>query len=118
MLVADSLETLHGVNALSKVNSLDEKGNTVLGRGDELNNHDILTGSIPDGTASGSTIDTTCGNWTTGSGGSAIVGHHDRIGINESAPMKSWNSSHGTRGCSLEQLRTTGGAGLFYCFAE
>lgn len=117
-LVAENIETLHGVNALSKGNSLDEKGNIVLGRGDEQNNHDILTGSLPDGTASGSTTDTTCGNWTTGSGGSAIVGHHDRIGINDSEPMKSWNSSHGTRGCSLEQLRTTGGAWLFYCFAE
>ena len=106
------------MNALSKVNSLDEKGNTVLGRGDELNNHDILTGSLPDGTASGSTVDTTCGNWMTGSGGSAIVGHHDRIGIKGGGAMKSWNSSHGTRGCSLDQLRTTGGAGLYYCFAE
>ncbi|MBP9812075.1 hypothetical protein KBC86_01725 [Candidatus Gracilibacteria bacterium] len=117
-LIAENLESLHGVNAITKTSALDEKGNKIFGRGDEINNHDILTGSLPDGTASGSTIDTTCGNWTTGSGGSAIVGHHDRIGINDSEPMKSWNSSHGSRGCSLDQLRMSGGAGLFYCFAE
>lgn len=78
----------------------------------------MLTGSMPDGTASGSTSDTTCGNWTKDIAGSTIVGHHDRIGINDSEPMKSWNSSHQTRGCSLDELRSTGGAGFFYCFAE
>jgi hypothetical protein len=79
----------------------------------------MLTGSMADGSASTSdTVDTTCGNWTSSSTGSAIVGHHDRIGINDSAPMKSWNSSHGTRGCSIESFNQTGGAGLFYCFAQ
>lgn len=118
VLAVENLAVLHGPNALTKTVSLDENGDIVSGRWDTTNNHDILTGSLPDGTASGSTTDTTCGNWTTGSGWSAIVGHHDRIGINDSDAMKSWNSSHSTRGCSLEQLRTTGGAGLFYCFAE
>lgn len=118
VLAVENLAALHGTNSLAKTISLDEKGNIVSGRGDTPNNHDILTGSLPDGTASGSTTDTTCGNWTTGSGGSAIVGHHDRIGIDDSDAMKSWNSSHATRGCSIEQLRSTGGAGLYYCFAE
>ena len=118
VLIAENIEALHSKNALSKDTSLDERGTVVLGRGDVTNNHDIITGSLPDGSASGSTTDTTCGNWTTGSSGSAIVGHHDRIGINDTEPMKSWNSSHATRGCSLEELKSTGGAGLFYCFAE
>jgi len=64
-----------------------------------------------------SAADTTCGNWTRSGDGSAIVGHHDRRGLNELAPAKSWNSSHATRGCGLEQLKLTGGAGLLYCFA-
>lgn len=118
VMIAESVEALHGANIFTKDISLDENGNIVSGRGDEINNHDILTGSLPDGTATGSTTDTTCGNWTTGSGGSALVGHHDRIGLDESDSAKSWNSSHGTRGCGLDQLRTTGGAGLYYCFAQ
>ena len=61
--------------------------------------------------------DTTCGNWTRSGEGSAVVGHHDRMGLRDDDASKSWNSSHGTRGCGLDALRTTGGAGLFYCFA-
>jgi hypothetical protein len=88
--------------------------------------HDILTGSNPDGTAFGADADRTCANWTcanwTSSGaGAAMVGHSDRIGLNESAPMKSWNSSHPSRGpgggCSQDDLKSTGGNGLIYCFA-
>ena len=81
--------------------------------------HDILTGSQPDGTAFTVAEDRTCGNWTrSGADGAAMVGHHDRRGLNEDPPAKSWNSSHLTRGgCSQEALRGTGGAGLLYCFA-
>ena len=61
--------------------------------------------------------DTTCANWTSSGEGSAIVGHHDRHGLKDTRHMTSWNSSHGTRGCSQEGLKSTGGAGLFYCFA-
>ena len=118
-LIAEDPEVLHGENNLSKQSALDENGNTVFGRGDERNDHDILTGSNPDGTASTTNIlGTTCLNWTAATGSSAIVGHHDRIGINDSAPMKSWVTSHSSRGCSLPQLRSTGGAGLIYCFAK
>jgi hypothetical protein len=60
--------------------------------------------------------DTTCGNWTKSGEGSAIVGHHDRAGLKPTRHMQSWNSSHGTRGCSQDQLKSTGGAGLIYCF--
>ena len=118
MMVATSVDDLHGPNnKLSKQNSLTEKGEVVSGRGDPVNMHDILTGSTADGRADTSAPDTTCGNWTQNGEGSAIVGHHDRIGLNESAPMKSWNMSHPTRGCSMDALKATGGGGLLYCFA-
>ena len=117
LMVATSVDDLHGPNnKLSKQNSLTEKGEVVSGRGDPVNMHDILTGSTADGRADTSAPDTTCGNWTQSGEGSAIVGHHDRIGLNESAPMKSWNMSHPTRGCSMEALKSTGGGGLLYCF--
>jgi hypothetical protein len=117
-LIASNLEELHMNNMLNKQTALTEKGQVVSGRGDTPNVHDILTGSDSTGTLVATTTDTTCKNWTSGEVGSAYVGHHDRIGINDSAPMKSWNSSHLTRGCSLPQLNSTGGAGLFYCFAK
>jgi hypothetical protein len=101
-------------NAISKETALDESGNVVDGRGDEPNRHDILTGSLPDGTAA----EQTCEDWTSSGEGSAMVGHHDRMGLDDSPPAKSWNSSHASRGCSLEALRGTGGDGLLYCFAE
>jgi hypothetical protein len=116
--VAKDLDDLHDDPNINKETALDEKGNPVKGRGDTPNEHDILTGTQPDGTAfAASEDDKTCGNWTKSGEGSAVVGHHDRIGLRDDAPSKSWNSSHGTRGCGMEALRSTGGAGLFYCFA-
>ena len=117
-LIAATLEELHGTNNLSKATALTEMGQVVLGRGDTPNMHDILTGSNADGTLAVGATDTTCANWTSSTDGSAVVGHHDRIGINDSEPMKSWNSSHASRGCSLDALKSTGGNGLYYCFAE
>ena len=108
---------LHGNNNLSKLTALTEKGETVCGRGHPVNTNDILTGSTAEGLVMNSGKDTTCGNWTQSGEGSAIVGHHDRIGTDESAPMKSWNSSHATPRCSPEKLRAVGGGGLLYCFA-
>lgn len=117
-VVATSVDDLHSANnKLTKQTALTEKGEVISGRGDPVNLHDILTGSTPDGRASTAANDTTCGNWTKSGEGSALVGHHDRIGLNEEPPAKSWNSSHGTRGCGLEALKTTGGGGLLYCFA-
>lgn len=119
-MIAANADELHGENNLSKSTAVTEKGDMVSGRGDDVNTHDILTGSNMDGTLAISEEggDTTCMNWTSSSEGSAVVGHHDRVGIDDSAAMKSWNSSHASRGCSLENLRSTGGGGLFYCFAE
>ncbi|HET7825728.1 MAG TPA: hypothetical protein VFK90_10360 [Anaeromyxobacter sp.] len=118
VVVAKSVEDLHSPNNnLNKQTALTEKGEPVSGRGDAVNTHDMLTGSDPDGNYSTAGADTTCGNWTSSGDGSAIVGHHDRMGLKETRHMKSWNSSHGTRGCSQDALKSTGGAGLFYCFA-
>lgn len=118
VLIARNVNELHsGRDKINKQNALTEKGETISGRGDAVNMHDILTGADPAGMYSTAGSDTTCANWTSSEGGSAIVGHHDRIGLKDTRHMKSWNSSHGTRGCSQEALKSTGGAGLFYCFA-
>lgn len=118
LTVASSVDDLHSAdNQLSKQNSLTEKGEVISGRGDTVNLHDILTGSTADGRVDASAPDTTCGNWTKSGEGSAIVGHHDRIGLTDTAPAKSWNASHASRGCGVEALKSTGGGGLFYCFA-
>ena len=115
--IASGVDQLHGQNNLNKQTALTEKGEGVSGNGDPVNTHDILTGSTPEGRASTATGDTTCRNWTSGTDGSAIVGHHDRSGLRDDDASKSWNSSHGSRGCSMEALKASGGAGLLYCFA-
>ncbi len=118
VLIARNVEELHSdKNNLNKQTALNEKGEVVNGRGDKPNMHDILTGSEPDGRAFNWSGDTTCGNWTKSGEGSAQVGHHDRQGLRDDAPSKSWNSSHPSRGCSQDNLRSSGGAGLLYCFA-
>ncbi|MGH8701479.1 MAG: hypothetical protein ACREVR_09965 [Burkholderiales bacterium] len=117
-VVARNLEALHGNNNLNKQTALNEKGQLVNGSGDTPNMHDILTGSRPDGTAFTDDTDRTCGNWTRSGRGAAMVGHHDRLGIGDDKSARSWNSSHLSRGCSQDDLRSTGGAGLLYCFAS
>ncbi|MBN8994214.1 MAG: hypothetical protein J0H94_03240 [Rhizobiales bacterium] len=115
-LIASSLDELHGpANKITKQTALTEAGNIVNGRGDNPNQHDILTGSNPDGTlAEGKT----CGDWTSDAAdGLTIVGHSDRTGLDESDAAKSWNSSHPTKGCGQQGLVSTGGAGYLYCFA-
>ena len=121
VLVAKSVDDLHSpASNLNKETALDERGRPVKGRTDRPNEHDILTGSRADGTAfPGAPFpDMTCGNWTkSGPDGSAMTGHHDRAGPIAASWATSWNSAHPTRGCHPEGLRSTGGAGLFYCFA-
>jgi hypothetical protein len=118
-LVARSVEELHeGVNNINRMIALNEKGQEVNGRANNPNQHDILTGSMPDGRASTAAGDTTCGNWTKSSGdGSALLGHHDRHGLQENDAARSWNSTHPSKGCGQQNLVSTGGAGLTYCFA-
>ena len=113
--IADDVAQLHGENNLTKETQLNEKGAVVNGRGDTPNMHDILTGSTLDGTAHQAEGYTNCGNWTSNGEGSAMVGHHDRTGGGQNPT--SWNSAHGSRGCSQANLVATGGNGLFYCFA-
>jgi hypothetical protein len=117
MLIARDLDELHGINTLTKQSALTEKGELVSGRGDPVNTHDMLTGSRYDGRATPGEADTTCHNWTSSNEGSAIVGHHDRLGLRDDAASISWNSSHATPGCSPEALKSVGGGGLLYCFA-
>ncbi len=126
LVVAKSVDDLHSPNnQLNKQNSLSEKGEVITGRGDTPNRHDILTGSQADGRAFPAGDDRTCSNWTSSTTGAAMVGHHDRQGLNDSAPMLSWNSSHPSRGvqatptegCTQAALKGTGGDGLLYCFA-
>ena len=116
IIVATGVDDLHSDNnKLSKENSITEKGMPVNGRGDTPNMHDILTGSTLDGRASTDAGDSSCKNWTSSGEGAALVGHHDRQGGGTNPT--SWNFAHGSRGCSQENLKASGGAGLFYCFA-
>ena len=121
VVIAKNVTELHGANNLTKQTALTEKGDVVNGRGDTPNMHDILTGSQPDGTAFAGSEDRTCGNWTKSGQGSAMMGHSDRQGLRDDDASKSWNSSHPSRGpdggCSQSDLKSTGGNGLFYCFA-
>ena len=117
-LIARDLTHLHNGNNINKNTALDEKGVVVSGRGDKVNEHDMLTGSRADGTAFAPQTDTTCKAWTSSTDGSAILGHHDRIGPLPENWATSWNFSHQSAGCSQEALIRTGGAGRFYCFAS
>ena len=116
-VIARDVDELHRANRINKQTALTEKGTVISGRGDTPNLHDILTGSQPDGRAFSGNEDRTCGNWTRSGEGSAMVGHHDRIGLRDDEPSRSWNASHPSRGCGLDALKATGGGGLLYCFA-
>ena len=122
VVVAKDVADLHSAgNNLTKQTALSEKGEVINGRGDTPNRHDVLTGSQPDGTAFAAGEDRTCKNWTSSTQGAAMVGHIDRRGLRDDDASKSWNSSHPSRGpdggCSQNDLKSTGGDGLMYCFA-
>jgi hypothetical protein len=119
VVIATDIENLHGNNNVTKQTNLTEKGAVVNGRGDTPNTHDIVTGSQTNGVAFPPGNDMTCGNWTkSGTDGAVQMGHSDRQGLSEDYYAKSGNSSHASRGgCSQDALKSTGGAGLFYCFA-
>lgn len=121
-VVAKDVADLHSAsNNLTKQTALSERGEIINGRGDTPNRHDVLTGSQPDGTAFGPEADHTCKNWTSSMQGAAMLGHSDRMGLRDDGASKSWNSSHPSRGpdggCSQNDLKSTGGDGLLYCFA-
>jgi hypothetical protein len=128
-LHGDTIEQARLGNRINKVSALNEKGAAVNGVGDSPNEHDILTGSMPDGRAFTDAADHTCSNYTSNQnveaaargqgaapaqpGPSVQLGHHDRLG----GANASWNSVHASRGCSQPNLVSTGGAGLLYCFS-
>jgi hypothetical protein len=115
-LIASNLDQLHIMPNIVKTTALDENGELVNGRGDAPNRHDLLTGTMEDGTAyfPSVTEDRTCSNWTSSDEGSAMLGHHDRHGGGNT----SWNAAHASQGCSMDALAKTGGTGLFMCFAS
>lgn len=116
--VAASVDELHSdKNKIDVELGRSENGRRIPGRLFVVNQHDILTGSTADGRAFPPDKDMTCGNWTKNGEGAAMVGHHDRMGLRDDAPSKSWNASHPSRGCSAAALKSSGGAGLLYCFA-
>jgi len=122
VVVAKSVDDLHSdSNNLTKQNNLSEKGEVINGRSEKPNRHDILTGSTADGRAFPAGEDRTCNNWTSSTTGAAMLGHNDREGLRDDAASKSWNSSHPSRGpgggCAQDDLKSTGGDGLLYCFA-
>jgi hypothetical protein len=116
-LHGDTIEQARLGNNLSRTTVFTEKNEPVPGAGatpPAANEHDILTGSQTDGRAYTDAADHTCSNWSSNAmTGSAQVGHFDRTGGNNT----SWNSAHGSRGCSQANLVSTGGAGRLYCFA-
>lgn len=113
-LHGDTLEAARIGNNITRITVFTEKNEPINGVGTSPNQHDILTGSQPDGRAFPPTAaDRTCRNWTSNTGDSAQIGHFDRAGGGNA----SWNSAHATKGCSQANLTSTGGAGFFYCFA-
>lgn len=108
--IATDVDQLHSVlNRISAYTAIDERGRNIPGSGNAPNRHDILTGSQTDGTAYPGDDDMSCKNWTSNSDSDkARVGHHD---------YAAWNSAHDSRGCSQAALISSGGDGLFYCFA-
>jgi hypothetical protein len=111
-VIAKDVDDLHSANNnLRKETALTERGNAIAGAGMTPNWHDALTGSQADGRAWQANLNLTCGNWTSSTFGSAMLGHIDR------SNNSSWNAAHMSRSCSQPDLIATGGNGLFYCFA-
>jgi hypothetical protein len=116
--VAANVDDLHSVNnKIDTDTGLTETGRRVPGTGFIGNMHDVLTGSTAEGQAPPADKDMTCGNWTKSGEGAAMVGHHDRKGLRWDVGSISWNAAHPSRGCSADALKSSGGAGLLYCFA-
>lgn len=116
--IAASIDDLHSdKNKIGPATGIAENGRLIPSRLYVVNQHDILTGSTPEGRAFPPGEDMTCGNWTKGGEGKAQIGHFDRLSGRTGPLATSWNSAHATRGCSHPLLKSSGGAGLLYCFA-
>jgi hypothetical protein len=128
-MIAENVDQLHKEeeNNVTFSTALDEHGSPVpyVSIGPDGNplplalqmsvEHDVLTGSQPDGTAFPPGEDRTCSNWTSSDEGSAMLGHHDRRGLQPG--LSPWSAAHPSQGCSQQSLVNTGGAGRYYCFA-
>ncbi len=96
---------------------LDETGAEVPAGGGGPNVHDILTGTLLDGTVA---ANETCQDWTSGVGDpsiSARIGHSNRTGL--AGQRQLWQDVH-TVGCAQSgpnNVTQGGGRGSFYCFA-
>jgi hypothetical protein len=118
-VIATSVADLHSANnKIGRATALNEKGEPIKMRGDTPNMHDMLTGSDMEGRAFPGNMNLTCGNWSSSTFGSAMLGHADREGNADTVFQKSWNAAHMSRSCSQPDLVATGGNGLFYCFAQ
>jgi hypothetical protein len=117
MMLAADVAALHARTGDVEL-FLDEKGERVPGSwsgSPQPNEHDVLTGSTPEGMLA---MGQTCDDWTSeATGVTAMVGHTDGLGPGGSsmAPYSSWNSSHENFGCN--DTGPGGGAGRLYCFA-
>jgi hypothetical protein len=117
-VIARDIDDLHSNNnKLGEQTSLTENGGPINGMSRRPTMHDMLTGTQADGRAFPGNLNLTCNNWTSSTFGSAMVGHSDQQGGQDTEFQRSWNSAHMSRSCSQEDLIATGGNGLFYCFA-
>jgi hypothetical protein len=117
-VMGQNVDDLHSAsNRLGASTSLTERGAMIAGFGFNPNWHDILTGSTAEGRAFPGNLNMTCNNWRSSTFGNAMLGHVDRRGGADNEFQRSWNSAHQSRSCSQDDLRATGGNGLFYCFA-
>jgi len=119
-VIAQDVDDLHSENngKLTMQTVLTERGTVVAGVGFTPVYHDIMTGSTMDGRAFPGNLNLTCNNWASSGFGSTMVGHSDRRGLQDNPYARSWNASHMSRSCSPDDLRATGGNGMFYCFAQ
>lgn len=129
-LLANDVTSLHARKGDPSV-FLDEQGTMINGQWTSSPSpveHDIMTGSNPDGTVA---MGKTCEDWTSDRGPSdggvldgggglvARVGHSDGLGPQcsmSTSPINytSWNSAHDNASC--DNTEPLGGAGRIYCF--
>jgi hypothetical protein len=117
MMLAADLAALHALKGNADL-FIDEKGVKINGQWDgspQPVEHDILTGSTPEGTVM---ANMTCKDWTSDmAADKAQIGHSDGLGPggDTSNGRDSWNSAHDNQDCSSTLPK--GGAGKIYCFA-
>ena len=140
-LHGDTLDLARFGNNITKATDLTEKSEIVPGLNDgkdphdrewayimshpDSNHHEVLTGTRPDGMAYTDNRDHTCNNWASEAHGNAGENLRENTGASVQVGMSdrngggngSWNSAHGSAGCSNDDLARAHGEGMFYCFA-